>query len=72
MNDNSFAARTRRYELANGLTLLVLENPTNPTVSLSGYLVSLDRGLVARIGSAITFRRVLLAVGTLPGTFPVS
>lgn len=38
MNDNSFAARTRRYELSNGLTLLVLENPTNPTVSMSGYL----------------------------------
>lgn len=38
MNDNSFAARTRRYELPNGLTLLVLENHANPTVSISGYL----------------------------------
>lgn len=38
MNDNSFAARTRRYELANGITLLVLENHANPTVSMSGYL----------------------------------
>lgn len=38
MQDNSFAARTHRYQLANGLTLLVLENHANSTVSLSGYL----------------------------------
>jgi zinc protease len=38
MNDNSFAARTRRYELSNGITLLVLENHSNPTVSMSGYM----------------------------------
>lgn len=34
--DLSFAARTRRHQLPNGLVLLVLENHANPTVSLSG------------------------------------
>src|SRR5262245_40296620 len=38
MSDHSFAARTRRYEFPNGLSLHVLENHANPTVSLSGYL----------------------------------
>ncbi len=38
MNDNSFASRTARYQLQNGLILLVLENHANPTVSMSGYL----------------------------------
>ena len=38
MSSASFASRTHRYELANGLTLLVLENHANPTVSLSGYV----------------------------------
>lgn len=38
MNSSSFASRTHRYQLANGLTLLVLENHANPTVSLSGYV----------------------------------
>lgn len=34
--DLSFAARTQRYQLPNGVILLVLENHANPTVSLSG------------------------------------
>ncbi|MDX2030405.1 MAG: pitrilysin family protein [Blastocatellia bacterium] len=38
MSDHSFAGRTKRYQLSNGLTLLVLENHANPTVSLSGSL----------------------------------
>jgi zinc protease len=38
MNNHSFAARTKRVQLSNGLTLLVLENHANPTVSVSGYL----------------------------------
>jgi zinc protease len=38
MNDNSFAARTKRFQLSNGITLFVLENHANPTVSVSGYL----------------------------------
>jgi len=38
MSEHSFAARTRRYQFSNGLTLLVLENHANPTVSVSGYL----------------------------------
>ncbi|MFN0084591.1 MAG: M16 family metallopeptidase [Blastocatellia bacterium] len=38
MSDHSFAKRTRRYQLPNGITLLVLENHANPTVSLSGSL----------------------------------
>ena len=38
MSSSSFASRTHRYQLANGLTLLVLENHANPTFSLSGYV----------------------------------
>jgi zinc protease len=38
MSDNSFASRTKRFQLSNGITLFVLENHANPTVSLSGYL----------------------------------
>lgn len=38
MSDNSFATRIKRFELSNGITLLVLENHANPTVSISGYL----------------------------------
>ncbi|MFN0109748.1 MAG: M16 family metallopeptidase [Blastocatellia bacterium] len=38
MNSSSFESRTHRYQLANGLTLLVLENHANPTISLSGYV----------------------------------
>ncbi|MCI0664259.1 MAG: insulinase family protein, partial [Acidobacteria bacterium] len=38
MSNNSFAARTKRLQLSNGITLLVLENHANSTVSLSGYL----------------------------------
>jgi len=38
MSSSSFASRTHRYQLANGLTLLVLENHANPTVSLSGFV----------------------------------
>jgi zinc protease len=38
MSEHSFAARTKRYQFPNGLTLLVLENHANPTVSVSGYL----------------------------------
>jgi zinc protease len=36
MQDHSFAARTWRDTLSNGIRLLVLENHANPTVSLSG------------------------------------
>ncbi len=35
---DTFAARTHRFILPNGITLLVLENPANPTVSVTGYL----------------------------------
>lgn len=38
MSNNSFAARARRFQLSNGITLLVLENPANPTVSLAGSM----------------------------------
>src|SRR5262245_36916127 len=38
MSNLSFAARTRRYQFPNGISLLVLENPANPTVSLSGFI----------------------------------
>jgi zinc protease len=38
MSNNSFAARTRRFQLSNGITLLVLENPANPTVSVAGSM----------------------------------
>jgi zinc protease len=33
-----FAARTQRYQFPSGLTLLVLENHANPTVSVAGSL----------------------------------
>jgi zinc protease len=38
MNNNSFVARVRRFQLSNGITLLVLENPTNSTVSMAGSM----------------------------------
>ncbi len=38
MHSSTFASRTHRYQLANGMILLVLENHSNPTVSISGYL----------------------------------
>ncbi len=38
MKSSSFASRINRFNLANGITLLVLENHANPTVSLSGYV----------------------------------
>ncbi|MGE0127238.1 MAG: M16 family metallopeptidase [Blastocatellales bacterium] len=38
MSNNSFVARTRRFQLSNGITLLVLENPANPTVSIAGSM----------------------------------
>jgi zinc protease len=38
MSDNPFASRIKRFQLSNGITLFVLENHANPTVSLSGYL----------------------------------
>jgi len=38
MSNSSFKTRTERYQLSNGMTLLVLENHANPTVSMSGYL----------------------------------
>jgi zinc protease len=38
MTDYSFYARTKRYELSNGIILLVLENHANPTVSISGNM----------------------------------
>jgi len=38
MNNDSFVARTRRFQLSNGITLLALENPANPTVSIAGSI----------------------------------
>lgn len=38
MTDHSFASRVKRFELSNGIVLLVLENHANPTVSLSGSI----------------------------------
>src|SRR6266498_3642249 len=38
MSNNSFVERTKRFQLSNGVTLLVLENPANPTVSLAGSM----------------------------------
>jgi zinc protease len=40
MSNQSFAERTQRYQLNNGLTLLVLENHTSPAVAMSGYLMA--------------------------------
>jgi zinc protease len=38
MNNNSFVARARRFQLSNGIRLIVLENPANPTVSVAGSM----------------------------------
>jgi zinc protease len=38
MSNNSFVERTKRFQLSNGITLLVLENPANPTVSIAGSI----------------------------------
>lgn len=38
MKVNSFAERTGRIVLPNGITLLIMENTANPTVSISGTL----------------------------------
>ena len=38
MSNNSFVERTKRFQLSNGVTLLVLENHANPTVSLAGSM----------------------------------
>ena len=40
MSNQSFAARTQRFQLNNGLTLLVLENHASPAVAMSGYLMA--------------------------------
>ena len=38
MNNNSFVARAKRFQLSNGIMLLVLENHANPTVSIAGSM----------------------------------
>ena len=38
MKNNSFVERTKRFQLSNGVTLLVLENPSNQTVSIAGSM----------------------------------
>lgn len=59
MTDHSYAARTQRYQLDNGLTLLALENRTSPAVALSGYLIAGDyfnppgKDLLADISAAM-------------------
>ncbi|MEK7834031.1 MAG: hypothetical protein AAB401_23285, partial [Acidobacteriota bacterium] len=59
MNSSSFASRTHRYQLANGITLLVLENHSNPTISLSGYVRAgeyfspLDKDSLASVTSSM-------------------
>ncbi len=40
MSNNSFVARVKRFQLSNGITLLALENPSNPTVSVAGSIRS--------------------------------
>src|SRR5215471_11108984 len=38
MKNYSFVSRVKHFQLSNGVTLLVLENPANPTVSLAGSM----------------------------------
>jgi zinc protease len=38
MKNNSFVARVKHFQLSNGITLLILENPANPTVSIAGSM----------------------------------
>ncbi len=68
MTDNSFAARTKRFQLSNGIILLVLENHANPTVSITGsirageYFSPPDKDSLASIAAS------MLSKGTMKRT----
>jgi len=64
MNNNSFVARTRRFQLSNGITLLVLENRTNPTVSLAGSMRSGEYFSPAGKDSLASITASMLGKGT--------
>ncbi|HEX5084924.1 MAG TPA: pitrilysin family protein [Blastocatellia bacterium] len=64
MNNNSFVARTRRFQLSNGITLLVLENPANPTVSMAGSMVAGEYFSPAGKDSLASITASMLGKGT--------
>ena len=68
MPDKSFASRIHRYQLTNGLTLMVLENRANPTVSLSGYVRAGDFFNPPDKDSLATITASMLNKGTMRRT----
>jgi zinc protease len=65
MSNNSFVARTRRFQLSNGATLLVLENPANPTVSIAGSIRAGEYFSPAGKDSLASITASMLGKGTL-------
>jgi zinc protease len=64
MNNNSFVARTRRFQLSNGITLLVLENPANSTVSMAGSMLAGEYFSPAGKDSLASITASMLGKGT--------
>jgi zinc protease len=64
MSNNSFVERTKRFQLSNGVTLLVLENPANPTVSLAGSMRAGEYFSPAGKDSLASFTASMLGKGT--------
>src|SRR5262245_18803128 len=64
MSYNSLVGRTWRFQLSNGITLLVLENPTNPTVSIAGSIRSGEYFSPAGKDSLASITASMLSKGT--------
>jgi zinc protease len=64
MSNNSFVTRTKRFQLSNGITLLVLENPANPTVSIAGSIRSGEYFSPAGKDSLASITASMLSKGT--------
>lgn len=65
MSNNSFVARTKSFQLSNGATLLVLENPANPTVSIAGSMRAGEYFSPAGKDSLASITASMLSKGTL-------
>src|SRR5262245_11258587 len=64
MSNNSFVERTKRFRLSNGVTLMVLENPANPTVSIAGSIRSGEYFSPAGKDSLASITASMLGKGT--------
>jgi zinc protease len=64
MSNNSFVTRTKRFQLSNGIALLVLENPANPTVSIAGSIRSGEYFSPAGKDSLASITASMLSKGT--------